>query len=463
MTSADRPATYRSVNPATGLLLEEFATPTDADVSDILARGESAYQQWSRTPVAVRADILRRAGDLFAERADDLAALATAEMGKPLPQAKGEAQFCQQIFHYYADHGPALMEDEVLEAGGARAVVQRRPIGLLLGIMPWNYPYYQVSRFAAPNLLLGNTVLVKHADSVSRSALAIVELLLEAGVPEGAYQNVFASRAQIATIIADSRVQGVSLTGSEAAGSAVASIAGQNLKKCVLELGGSDPYVVLDSDDVAQSAQSAWRTRMQNTGQACNSNKRLIVMEDIYDAFVDRLVQLAVEMGPGDPATWADGRYAPMSSRRAAEHLREQLDDAVEKGATLHAGGTLASDGTAYFAPAVLTGVVPGMRAYDEELFGPVAVVYRVRDDEEAIALANDSVYGLGGAVFSSDETRARSVADRLEVGMANVNTAGGEGANIPFGGVKRSGFGRELGSLAMDEFVNKRLFYVEG
>jgi succinate-semialdehyde dehydrogenase/glutarate-semialdehyde dehydrogenase len=281
-------------------------------------------------------------------------------------------------------------------------------------------------------------------------------------MPNGVYQNLFASHAQIARVIADPRVQGVSLTGSELAGAAVAALAGQHLKKCVLELGGSDPYVILDSDDIAQAAHDAWDARTYNTGQACNSNKRMIVMEPLFDAFVAALVEHAQALSPGNPLDPSDGIYAPLSSRAAAENLHAVVADAVSHGAVLHAGGQLADDDSAYYSPAVLTGVTPQMRAFREELFGPVAVVYSVASDDEALRLANDSDYGLGGAVFSTDETRALAVARKLEVGMTNVNIWAGEGAEIPFGGVKRSGFGRELGPLGMDEFANKRLLYVK-
>jgi succinate-semialdehyde dehydrogenase/glutarate-semialdehyde dehydrogenase len=291
---------------------------------------------------------------------------------------------------------------------------------------------------------------------------AIQGALDAAGVPSGVYQNVFASHAQVERLIGDHRVQGVSLTGSERAGAAVAAVAGRHLKKCVLELGGSDPYVVLDTVDVSGAAAQAWQTRIYNTGQACNSNKRMIVMEDLFEPFVSELTRLAATMEAGDPMVLREGTYAPLSSRAAAESLAEIVDDAVAKGATLHAGGELADAPAAYYSPAVLTGVTPGMRAYREELFGPVAVVYAVSSEEEALRLANDSDYGLGGAVFSDDPERALSVATGLDVGMANVNTPAGEGAEIPFGGVKRSGFGRELGPLGMDEFVNKRLLYVK-
>lgn len=452
---------YRVLNPATGEVVETFDTATDAQVGEALAAAQSAYESWSALPIAERAPIVKRVAELFTERADELAATITEEMGKPFSESKGEAEFCTDIFNYFADEGPTLTADQEIKAiGGGRAMVQRLPVGPLLGIMPWNYPYYQVARFAAPNLMLGNTIILKHAETCPRSALAIQKIMDDAGVPAGAYVNLFASHEQIADVIADPRIQGVSLTGSERAGAIIGQLAGQNLKKAVLELGGSDPYVVLDSDDVKAAAKLAWDTRIENTGQACNSNKRMIVMEDIYDEFVAGLTEQADGLVPGDPAQEKEGTFGPLSSRAAAEALHEQVQDAVSKGATLHAGGKLHDGPASYYAPAVLTGITEDMRAYSEELFGPVAVVYKVSSDEEALKLANDTRYGLGGAVFSTDEERARKVAQRLEVGMANVNGIG-EDADLPFGGVKRSGFGRELGPLGMDEFVNKRLLYI--
>ena len=413
-------------------------------------------------PIEERAKAVKRIGELFVERRRRAGRDRDRGDGQAAGRGRGEAEFCGEIFDYFATEGPGLAADQPIKTfSGGKAVVQRLPIGPLLGIMPWNYPFYQIARFAAPNLMLGNTIMLKHAESVPKCALAVEQIMVDAGLPEGAYINVFASHAQIEQIIGDPRVAGVSLTGSERAGAVVASIAGKNLKKCVLELGGSDPYVVLDTDDVAAAADLAWETRISNTGQACNSNKRMIVMDNVYDGFVARLTELAKGLRPGDPAAPADGTFAPLSSRAAAERLAEQVEDAVSKGATLHAGGVLGEGPAAYYSPAVLTGITKEMRAYREELFGPVAAVYSVSSDDEALALANDSDYGLGGAVFSTDTERATKVASRLEVGMSNVNTPAGEGAEVPFGGVKRSGFGRELGPLGMDEFVNKRMFYV--
>jgi succinate-semialdehyde dehydrogenase / glutarate-semialdehyde dehydrogenase len=452
---------YQVTDPATGEVTQTFPFATDAEVEQALAASTAAFTDWKKRPVHERAAIVKRVGELFGERAADLAALITKEMGKRPAQAVGEAEFCNDIFGYYADNGPALLADKPLPGhDGAR--VEYLPIGPVLGIMPWNYPYYQVARFAAPNLVAGNTVILKHAENCPTSALAIAEIMREAGVPDGVYVNIFATHEQAAAMIADPRLRGVSLTGSERAGTAVAETAGRNLKKVVLELGGSDPYIILDTDDVEEAAKTAWVTRMENVGQACNSNKRMIVMDDIYDDFVAALVNRASKTTPRQPGDDSPKSYSPMVSRKAAENLLAQVQDAVSKGATLHVGGTLGEAGGAYFAPAVLTGVTPDMRAYREELFGPVAVVYKVSNDDEAVKLANVVDYGLGGAVWSTDEARATAVAEQLEVGMANVNTPAGEGADLPFGGTKRSGFGRELGPLGIDEFVNKRLFYVQ-
>jgi succinate-semialdehyde dehydrogenase/glutarate-semialdehyde dehydrogenase len=453
--------TYQVTDPATGEVTETFPFATDAEVAEALTAATEAFTAWKLRPVAERAAVVKRVAELFTERATDLAALITKEMGKRPAQAVGEAEFCTAIFDYYADNGPQLIADKPLP-GHDTARVEYRPVGPILGVMPWNYPYYQVARFAAPNLIVGNTVILKHAENCPTSALAIAQIMKDAGVPDGVYINLFATHEQVAGMIADPRLRGVSLTGSERAGTVVAETAGRNLKKVVLELGGSDPYIILDTPDVEAAAETAWTTRMENVGQACNSNKRLIVMDDVYDDFVAALVKRAAAMTPRPAGNDTDEAYSPMVSRKAAENLLAQVQDAVSKGATLHVGGTLDDGKGAYFAPAVLTGVTPEMRAYREELFGPVAVVYKVSTDDEAVRLANVVDFGLGGAVWSADEERAINVAEQLEVGMANVNTPAGEGADLPFGGTKRSGFGRELGPLGIDEFVNKRLFYVE-
>lgn len=458
----DNDVCYRVLNPATGRLIEEFSAATDVRIEDALVRAERGFTTWRGMSINERATIVARIGQQFDKYAEELGALATQEMGKSLASAVGEARFSASIFGYYASEGPELAADSPIKTfGGGQAILQKLPIGPLLGIMPWNFPFYQVARFAAPNLVLGNTILLKHSEICPRSALAMERIMVEAGLPDGVYTNLFASHAQVAAMIADRRVQGVSFTGSDRAGAIIGELAGRHVKKSVLELGGSDPYVVLDSADVKKAAAAAWGVRMYNAGQACNSNKRIIVMDDIFDEFVEEMVALASGLTPGDPAANIPGTFSPLSTRAAAEALDGQVRDAVGKGATLHVGGTLLEGAGAYFQPAVLTGITPSMRAWREELFGPVAVIYRVGSDEEALLLANDTDYGLGGAVFSQDAARARRVAERLESGMANVNISAGEGPEIPFGGTKRSGYGRELGPLGMDEFVNKRILYL--
>jgi succinate-semialdehyde dehydrogenase/glutarate-semialdehyde dehydrogenase len=451
---------YQVVNPATGKLEREYPTATDAEISDILGRAERGYASWRRSPKAERADILRRVAQLYADRADELAAIITREMGKTTAEAQGELEFTVGIYRYYADHGPELLKDEPLASNTpGTAWVRKSSIGALLGIMPWNYPYYQVARFAAPNLMIGNIIVLKHAPQCPESALAMEQIFRDAGLPEDAYINVFATNEQVATMIADPRIAGVSVTGSERAGSAVAATAGQNLKKIVLELGGSDPFIVLDSADLPTVAQAAAAARMENGGQACNASKRMIVADGVYEEFIREFTKAMAAQVTGDP-TDPGVNYGPLSSERAAQILMEQIDDAVSKGAVVHTGGHRVDRPGAFVEPTVLSGVTPEMRAFSEELFGPAAVVYRVPDADTAVELANSSAYGLGGAVFSSNEELALDVADRLDVGMVWINQAEGGGPELPFGGTKRSGVGRELGPLGIDEFVNKKLIH---
>ncbi len=451
-------SSYTTANPATGETLQEFETATEEEITSALARSAAAFSSWRHTPVGERTARLSRVAALYRERREELAAIITLEMGKPVREAQGEVSLVADIYEYYATKGPAFLADEHLEAmGGGEAVVRTEPIGPLLGIMPWNYPYYQVARFSAPNLMLGNTILLKHAENCPRSALAMEQLFIDAGLPADAYINVFATRGQVAAMIADPRVQGVSLTGSERAGSAVGEVAGRHLKKFVLELGGSDPFIVLDSEDMDATVRAAVAGRLGNAGQACTASKRFIVLEDHYEEFLEKFTARMAASVPGDPSDPAT-RFGPLSSAAAAAGLQDQVDDAVAKGATLHTGGHRIDGPGAYFEATVLTGVTPEMRAFTEELFGPAAVVYRVADEEEAIELANNSPYGLGGSVFSTDVSRAKDVAARLETGMVWINSVTGTQPDLPFGGIKRSGVGRELARYGMDEFVNKKL-----
>ena len=453
---------YRVENPATGEIIETYSHPTDTEIENALAEAQQGFEEWRKLPIEERAQVVLKAGALFRERAEELAAIITEEMGKGLSEARGEVALCEGIFDYYGTEGPALAAPSpVLVDGSVEARVEKLPVGPLLGIMPWNFPYYQLLRFAIPNLVLGNTLLIKPAETCPRSALVLQKLFEDAGFPSGTYSTLLANHAQIETVIEDPRVKGVSLTGSERAGAAVGVIAARKIKKTVMELGGSDAYIVLDALDVRKAAADAWVTRVSNMGQSCNSNKRIIVHSDIYDEFVSELASIAGDLKPGDPLSEDVGTYNPMATARGAKELAEQVEDAVSKGATLHAGGYVLEGRPAYFAPAVLSGVRPGMRAYEEELFGPVAVVYQAADEAEAVQLANDSEFGLGGAVFSSDKERASRVALQLNTGMTHVNVAAAYGAQLPFGGIGRSGFGRELGPGGMDEFANKRLVVI--
>jgi len=453
---------YRVLDPATGEITRSFPSATDQEIESALRQAHAAARRERLRAAADRTEELLLVAALLRERAVVLARIIAEEMGKPMAQGIGEVEFSADIFEYYARHAPGLTADEpIASSAGGSAVLQKRPLGPLVGIMPWNYPYYQAARFAAPNLALGNTVLVKPSEWCPRSAMAFQEVLTDAGVPEGAYQAVLATHDQVRMMIADARVRGVSLTGSERAGSAVAAVAGEHLKKVVLELGGSDAYVVLDTESVEEAAATAWAVRMENMGQACNSNKRIIVAQHMFDEFVAELVRLASRLRPGDPLRLSDSEYPPLAARSAAVHLEEVVADAVSQGATLHVGGHVLDGPGAYFSPAVLTGVAPDMRAHREELFGPVAVVYSAVDDADAVRLANDTEFGLSAAVFSTDAVRAARFAKDLEVGMVSINAASAERAEFPFGGVKRSGFGRELGPLGLDEFVNRRLVYM--
>ncbi|WP_426560745.1 NAD-dependent succinate-semialdehyde dehydrogenase [Angustibacter sp. McL0619] len=452
---------YRVVNPATGAVESEYLTASDTEIADILARSNAAFAALGRTTLGERMAVLYRVADRYLERVDALAALITREMGKPTAEAVAEIEYVAGIYRYYADQAPTLLADQRLDSDSdGIAFVRKAPIGSLLGIMPWNYPYYQVARFAAPNLLVGNTIILKHAPQCPESALAIERVFRESGLTTDAYLNVFASNDQVAQIIADPRVHGVSVTGSERAGAAVAAVAGANLKKVVLELGGSDAFIVLDTADLPGVVDIAVAARMSNAGQACNAAKRFIVADGLYDEFVERFTAAMAAQTTGDP-TDAATSYGPLSSEAAAVGLLAQVEDAVGKGATLQTGGRRLDRPGAFVEATVLTDVTPGMRAYHEELFGPVAVVYRVHDADEAIALANDTTYGLGGVVYHSDPAVAFEVADRLDTGMVWVNAPEGGGPELPFGGTKRSGVGRELGPYGIDEFVNRKLIHV--
>ncbi|WP_144711752.1 NAD-dependent succinate-semialdehyde dehydrogenase [Curtobacterium pusillum] len=455
----DTATVYAVTDPATGQVLTTYPTITDDELRAVIDTADRAHRA-DRSTVAERAALLHRVADLYRERRDDLAATIVREMAKPIDQAVGEVDFCADIYDYYADHAEEFTADQPItlaDGSEGTAFIRKSSIGVLLGIMPWNFPAYQIARFAGPNLLIGNTVLLKHAPQCPESALAIERIFHDAGFPEGAYTNVFATNDQAADVIADPRVQGVSLTGSARAGAAVAEIAGRNLTKVVLELGGSDPFILLSTDDLDAVVESAVATRLEGNGQVCNAAKRFLVADHLYDDFLAKFTTAMAAVEPTDPTT-PGAELGPLSSPAAADRLQEQLSAATAQGATVVTGGERRGNA---FTPTVLADVTPENDAYREEFFGPVAAVYRVEDEDAAITIANDTPYGLGSYLFTTDAEQALRVADRIEAGMVYVNIVGADSPELPFGGVKASGFGRELGPLGADEFVNKKLIRI--
>lgn len=450
-------STYAVINPATGETVKEYPEIGDEELRAAIERADQASRTWpSSSTAAERAALVRKVGELHHERRQQLAEIIVREMGKPIEQALMEVDFAGEIYGFYADNAEDLMADEPIEllGGEGTAVIRRSPYGVLLGIMPWNFPYYQVARFAGPNLVIGNTILLKHAPQCPESAEAMQQMFDDAGFPAGAYENVYATNEQIEWVIADPRVHGVSVTGSERAGAAVAAIAGRNLKKVVLELGGSDPFILLGTDDLDEAVTAAAEARLDNTGQSCNAAKRFIVVDDLYDDFLEKFKEQLSGAKPGDP-TAEDTEVGPLSSQTAADRLEDQVKRAIENGAEVVVGGKREGN---FFEPTILTGIKPGDEASQEEFFGPVAQVYRVGSEEEAVELANQTPFGLGSYVMTTDKEQADRVADKIEAGMVYVNLVGADSPELPFGGFKRSGFGRELGRYGADEFVNKKL-----
>lgn len=450
---------FTVIDPYTGVKTEEVPCFTAAEVEDAVASVWAAWNEWiPATDVAERAAMIARVADLHEERKEELGRVAVREMGKPIEQAIGEAEFAGAIYRFYADNAERLLADEPIEGAASTAYLRKAPIGPLLGIMPWNFPYYQVARFAGPHLIVGNPILLKHAPQCPDSARAIEGIFREAGVPVGGYTNLFADNDQIADVIADRRIRGVSLTGSERAGAAVAEIAGRNLKKVVLELGGSDPFILLSTDDLDAVVDAAFEARFDNNGQSCNAPKRFIIIDELYDAFAERLTAKMAAVAVADPSQ--EGTVlGPLSSELAARRITDQVDRALAAGATARLAPTPV-DG-AKFTPVVLEGVTSENPAFYEEFFGPVAQLYRVASEAEAIELANATEFGLGSYVWTTDPEQALRVADRIEAGMVYINAVLADAPELPFGGTKRSGTGREMGAIGIEEFINKKLIYI--
>jgi len=450
----------QTINPTTNTVIQTFAEMTDEQLDNAVAKAASSFEDWKQTDFKLRASLLHKVAGLLREKKDMLAKMITLEMGKLFAHAEGEIKLSAEIFDYYASNGENFLADKILHPVHGEALIRHSPIGVLLGVEPWNFPFYQVARFAAPNIMTGNTILVKHASIVPQCGIAIEELFKEAGAPVGLYTNLLISGTRASALVADKRIKGVSLTGSEEAGASIASEAGKYLKKSVLELGGSDAFIVLEDADMDKTVEWAVTGRINNNGQCCVASKRFIVVESVADIFLEKFKTKLSQLIVGDPME-ADTQLGPMSSEAAAAQIADQVQKAVDGGATILLGGKRVKREGAFMEPTIIANMQQNNPVYYEELFGPVATFFRVKDEQGAIDLANDSPYGLGGSVFTEDIERGKRVADQIDTGMVFINHPTWTQADLPFGGTKRSGYGRELSELGIDEFVNKKLIRI--
>jgi succinate-semialdehyde dehydrogenase/glutarate-semialdehyde dehydrogenase len=444
----------QAVNPATGEPIAEFEEASQAEVDDALGRAEEAFRGWRARPVAERAELFGSLATTLRANQEELARLATEEMGKILAESMAEVEKSALFCEYFAERGAELLEPRSIDGGQDENYVRYEPLGTILAVMPWNFPYVQVFRFAPAALVAGNVAVLKHASNVPGCALKIAEMFVEAGFPEGVFQTLLVGPAAVEGIVADPRVRGVTLTGSDVAGSKVAALAGRELKTAVMELGGSDPFIVLDDADIELAVREGTRARNINAGQACIAAKRFIVVDEVADEFEAALAESVAELRVGDP-TDPETQVGPLARQDLVDTLREQVEDSVAAGARQIAGGFDHNGAGSFVEPLVVTGVRPEMRIFREETFGPVAAVVRVADEAAAIEAANDSQFGLGASIFSRDVERAKRVAAQVDAGMIFINTIVVSDPRLPFGGVKRSGFGRELGEWGIHEFVD--------
>ena len=452
--------TYQSVNPCDGKTLKIFEQLTDEQLETALKTAATCFETWRRTTFAKRAAVVAKAAALLRARVDEFARPVTLEMGKRIDEARGEVALSADILDYYAKNAKRFLAPQRLKPSSGEAEVVSTPLGVLFGVQPWNFPYYQLARFAAPNLMAGNVVMVKHAGCVPQCAIAFEKLWLEAGAPAGAYTNLLISHDQVNQVIDDPRIKGIALTGGVDAARSVAARAGQNVKKTTMELGGNDAFIVLADADLDQTVTWAVWAKMNNTGQCCVAAKRLIVVEEVADRFLTKFQTALAAFQPGDPMDQAT-TLGPLSTEAALVQLLDQVERAVAKGATVVMGGKRIDRPGSFMQPTILTDIKPGNPAFREEFFGPVALFFRVKNEDEAVALANDSDFGLGGAVFTADVARGKKVARRIDTGMVFINHPTWTASDLPFGGIKNSGYGRELSSMGIQEFVNKKLVRV--
>ncbi|HSM57388.1 MAG TPA: NAD-dependent succinate-semialdehyde dehydrogenase [Candidatus Sulfomarinibacteraceae bacterium] len=453
--------TIVAVNPTSNETIREYEEHSPGEAATIIEAADAAYQSWRQTSFAERAGYMRQAAQILRDRANEFARLMTEEMGKPLQDGRSEANKCAWVCDYYAENAETFLQREIVETDARESFVTFQPLGVVLAVMPWNFPFWQVFRFAAPNLMAGNVGVLKHASNVPGCALAIEDVFQEAGFPQDVFRTLLVSSKQVDAIIENPHVRAVTLTGSTPAGKAVAAKAGEMLKKTVLELGGSDPYVILDDADLEHAAQTCVASRLINSGQSCIAAKRFIVTGNNRQAFEQMFVEKMRAMNMGDPLD-EDTEVGPQARTDLRDDLHRQVQESIEKGATLLLGGEIPDGPGAYYPPTVLTDVGKGMPAYDEELFGPVAAIIPVADEAQAIEVANDSSFGLGAAVFTRDlEKGQRIAAEELEAGCCFVNAFVKSDPRLPFGGIKESGYGRELGIYGIKEFVNIKTVYV--
>jgi succinate-semialdehyde dehydrogenase/glutarate-semialdehyde dehydrogenase len=448
---------YQSVNPNTGKVLKSFDELDDDQLEEAIATAESCFNKWKHTTYAQRAEIISKAATLMRANVDEFAKLATLEMGKRIDEARGEVKFSADILAYYAEHAQTFLAPTKLHPKVGEAHMENSPFGVLFCVEPWNFPYYQLARVAGPHLMAGNVLVVKHAGCVPQCAIAFEKLLIDAGAPKGAYTNLLISHEQSNCLIDDPRIKGVALTGSVDAGRSIAARAGQNLKKTSMELGGSDAFIVLDDADLEKTIPWAVWGRMYNGGQTCCAAKRFIAVDSIADKFLAKFKSALSELKAGDPMD-EKTTHGPLSTEAALVQLLKQVDNAVAHGATLVMGGKRIDRPGAFMETTILTDIKPDNPAFRDEFFGPVVSFYRVKDEAAAIALANDSDFGLGGSVFTADEARGKRVASGVETGMMFINNIDWSDAELPFGGIKDSGYGRELGNMGIQEFVNTKL-----
>ncbi|RKX19904.1 MAG: NAD-dependent succinate-semialdehyde dehydrogenase [Candidatus Zixiibacteriota bacterium] len=450
----------KAINPATDRLIRDYEEHSRVDVKAIIERVHEEYLSWKATTFDYRAQLMHRAADVLRKNIDRYARTITVEMGKPVTESRAEVEKCAWVCEYYADNAEKFLADEIIESDAGKSFVAFEPIGAVLAVMPWNFPFWQVFRFAAPALMAGNVGLLKHASNVPGSALAIEEVFREAGFPENAFRTLLISSRLVEDVIKDDRVMAVTLTGSEPAGMSVASIAGRELKKTVLELGGSDPFIVFDDADLPACVKTSATARMINAGQSCIAAKRFIVVEPLVKQFEEQQAEIMKKMKVGDPLDDST-QVGPMARIDLLEELDEQVQKSIRMGARLLCGGKKADGPGAFYLPTVLTDVKKGMPVYDEETFGPVSAIIPVKDNDEAIKVANDSRFGLGGSLWSRDLKKAEAAARQIESGAVFVNGMTKSDPRLPFGGIKKSGYGRELSHYGIKEFVNIKTIWI--